>query len=136
MELKQPYIAVDCVVFDKQERLLLIKRKFSPYEGQYALPGGFVEVGETTEQAALRELVEETNVKAQQPRLVGVYSEPARDPRRHVISVAYLVPFVEAVPQAGDDAASASFVANWQDIPLAFDHRKIVEDAWRLYKGY
>ena len=88
---KQPAIAVDCVVFDNQGRLLLIQRKNAPFKGNYALPGGFVEYGEATETAARRELLEETGLKlGGKMYLVGVYSDPKRDPRGHTISIAYV----------------------------------------------
>jgi 8-oxo-dGTP diphosphatase len=125
----QPWIAADCVVFDAQDRLLLIRRKNPPFQGQYALPGGFVELGETTEAAALRELKEETGIDAREPELIGVYSDPNRDPRHHCISTAYLVFVHEAKPIAGDDAAAAEFVDKWNELTLAFDHEKIVQDA-------
>jgi 8-oxo-dGTP diphosphatase len=129
MEHRQPALAADCVVFDPQGRLLLIRRKNLPFQGQYALPGGFVEYGETTEQAATRELAEETGLTAVALSLVGVYSDPARDPRQHIVSIAYLVQVADFVPRAGDDAASVAFVANWQREVLAFDHNKIAADA-------
>lgn len=132
MAHRQPALAVDCVVFDPQGRLLLIRRKNPPFQGQYALPGGFVDDGETTEQAAARELAEETGLRAASLSLVGVYSDPGRDPRRHVVSIAYLVRVADFVPRAGDDAAGAEFVADWKDETLAFDHNKIVADALAL----
>ena len=132
MDYRQPALAADCVVFDPQGRLLLIRRKNPPFQGQYALPGGFVEYGETTEQAAARELAEETGLHAVALSLVGVYSDPGRDPRGHMVSIAYLVRVSHFVPQAGDDAAHAAFVANWEGETLAFDHNKIVADALAL----
>jgi len=132
MEHRQPALAADCVVFDPQERLLLIRRKNPPFQGQYALPGGFVEYGETTEQAAARELAEETGLRATALLLVGVYSEPGRDPRQHIVSIAYLVRVADYAPRAGDDASEAEFVADWERERLAFDHDKIVADALAL----
>jgi 8-oxo-dGTP diphosphatase len=132
MEHRQPALAADCVVFDPQGRLLLIRRKNPPFQGQYALPGGFVEYGETTEQAAARELAEETGLTAVALSLVGVYSDPGRDPRQHIVSIAYLVRVADFVPRAGDDAAGAEFVANWQRETLAFDHNRIVAGALAL----
>jgi 8-oxo-dGTP diphosphatase len=129
MDHPQPSLAVDCVVFDPQGRLLLIRRKNPPFQGQYALPGGFVDCGETTEQAAARELSEETGLHAVKLSLIGVYSDPKRDPRKHVVSVAYLARVSDFVPQAADDAAQAEFVGDWQGQTLAFDHNKIVSDA-------
>jgi 8-oxo-dGTP diphosphatase len=132
MEHRQPALAADCVVFDPQGRLLLIRRKNPPFQGHYALPGGFVEYGETTEQAAARELAEETGLTATALALIGVYSAPGRDPRGHTVSIAYLVRVADFAPQAGDDAANAEFVAGWQRETLAFDHTKIVTDALAL----
>jgi 8-oxo-dGTP diphosphatase len=132
MEHRQPALAADCVVFDPQGRLLLIRRGNPPFQGQYALPGGFVEYGETTAQAAARELAEETGLRADELTMVGVYSNPARDPRQHVVSIAYLVRVADYVPRAGDDASHAAFVADWQRETLAFDHNRIVSDALAL----
>jgi len=129
MSYKGPALAVDCVVFDGAGRLLLVRRKHAPFAGQYALPGGFVEKGETVEAAALRELKEETGVEGEIVRLVGVYSDPARDPRGHVVSVAFLVRTEETEALAGDDADAAEFVRDWRDLELAFDHNVILRHA-------
>ena len=129
-------LTIDCVVFNQQNELLLIKRGRQPFQGKYALPGGWVEYGETVEQAALRELKEETGVEAHSLQLIGVYSEPNRDPRGHCVSAAFLVQFPDvAVIEAGDDAASAEFVKDWKEIDFAFDHKKILADAVKLRKG-
>jgi 8-oxo-dGTP diphosphatase len=132
MNARHPSLAVDCVTFDPGGRLLLIRRKNPPFEGQYALPGGYVEYGETTERAAARELAEETGLVVTNVSLVGVYSDPHRDPRGHVVSVAYWIETASHDPIAGDDAAEAVFVANWEDLDLGFDHHSIVADAVRL----
>ncbi len=126
-----PALTVDCVVFDEAGRLLLIERGHPPFEGQQALPGGFVDIGETVEAAALRELKEETGLDGAVISLIGVYSDPARDPRGHSVSVAFLIE-TEGAPQAGDDAASAAFVADWRTQNLAFDDNQIVKDALEL----
>jgi 8-oxo-dGTP diphosphatase len=128
----RPWLSVDSVVFDDVGRVLLIRRKNPPYQGQFALPGGFVEVGETTEAAALRELKEEAGIDGSSPRLVGVYSDPSRDPRHHVVSVAYLVAPQSYDVRGGDDASDAQFVENWREEPLAFDHQTIIRDALHL----
>lgn len=130
----QPSLTVDCVVFDAQDRLLLIRRKNEPFKGHYALPGGFVDIGETVETAARRELREETSVEAGAIKLVGVYSDPNRDPRRHTVSAVFLALDYVGAPAAGDDAATAEFVADWQTQSLAFDHDQVVRDAWALWK--
>lgn len=132
MDFKQPGLAADCVFFDSKDRLLLVRRKHPPFEGYYALPGGFIEMGETTEQAALRELKEETGIDAAIAKLVGVYSDPKRDPRGHIISIVYLVHAPDCEPRAGDDAAEAEFVSDWRNKRLAFDHEKVVGDAVAL----
>jgi 8-oxo-dGTP diphosphatase len=129
MNPRNPALAVDCVVFDPAGRLLLIRRKNPPFRGQYALPGGYVDYGESTEHAAARELAEETGLVATNVALVGVYSDPHRDPRGHVVSVAYRVETESHVPHAGDDAATAAFIPDWEELDLAFDHRRIVADA-------
>jgi 8-oxo-dGTP diphosphatase len=131
MKPRNPSLAVDCVVFDPAGRLLLIRRKNPPFQGQYALPGGYVDYGESTEHAAARELAEETSLVATRVALVGVYSDPQRDPRGHVVSIAYRIETAGHDPRAGDDAAAAAFVAGWEDLDLAFDHRVIVADAVR-----
>ena len=127
-----PLLTVDCVALDAQGRVLLIKRGHPPFEGHYALPGGFVDVGETVEEACRRELLEETGVKAGKLTLVGVYSDPARDPRGHTVSAAFLTRVGSVKAIAGDDAAAAEWVAVGPRLKLAFDHRKILRDAFKL----
>jgi 8-oxo-dGTP diphosphatase len=126
---KTPLLTVDCVVFDKSDRLLLIRRANPPFKGRYALPGGFVDVGETVEAAALRELHEETGVNGKIIRLIGVYSNPKRDPRGHTVSCAFLIRPRSTKVAGGDDAASAAFVEDWKSQKLSFDHNQIVADA-------
>lgn len=127
-----PALTTDCVVFDNRGRVLLIRRKYPPFEGQYALPGGFVEVGERVEDACRRELSEETGLKVGELRLVGVYSDPGRDPRGHTCTVGYLARVGEAEPRAGDDAAAAEWVENWRAERLGFDHAQLIADAEKL----
>jgi len=126
---KTPLLTVDCIVFDRTDRLLLIKRGHPPFKGKYALPGGFVEIGETVEAAALRELKEETGIDGKVIARVGVYSNPKRDPRGHTVSAAFLVRPKSTKVIGGDDAASAEFVADWRGLKLAFDHNEILADA-------
>lgn len=131
---KTPLLASDCVVFDAKGRLLLIRRGHPPFKGQYALPGGFAEIGETIEETCRRELMEETGVKAGRLELIGVYSNPKRDPRRHTCSVAFLTRVRNAVAKAGDDAAEVEWVRPSSSLELAFDHAKILEDAMRMLR--
>jgi 8-oxo-dGTP diphosphatase len=132
MKPETPLVAADAVVFDDAGAVLLVRRKFPPFQGQFALPGGFVDIGETTESAALRELKEETGIEGASPMLIGVYSDPKRDPRGHTVGIAYLIQATSFDVRAGDDAADAQFVASWQNESLAFDHRTIVNDALAL----
>ena len=132
---RTPALTTDCVLFDAAGRVLLIRRKHPPFQGAYALPGGFVDVGETVEAACRRELAEETGLEAGPLSLIGVYSDPARDPRGHTVSVAFLATpktAAAAQPVAGDDAAAAEWVADWHGLAIAFDHAQILEQAERL----
>ena len=125
-----PTLTTDCVVFNAKGELLLVKRGNEPFKGAYALPGGFVDVGEEVEAACRRELKEETGVEAGKDLIFfGVYSDPKRDPRGHTVSIAYLVLVDNAVAEAGDDAAAVEWVKNFSALDLAFDHDKIVADA-------
>lgn len=116
--------------------LVLVRRGRPPFEGRWALPGGFVEVGETVEEACAREVREETGLDVEVVRLLGVYSDPKRDPRGHVVSAVFVVRPVggtaaeawEADLAGGDDAAEARAFP-LDDLPeLAFDHGDIVAD--------
>ncbi len=130
-EPKTPYLAVDGILRlwegERFKGLVLIERLYAP-EG-LALPGGFVEVGETVESAVLREIKEETGLYARINRLFGVYSDPKRDPRFHVVSVVFVCD-AEGEPVAGDDAKKVR-VYNLEDLPLdllVFDHKGILLD--------
>lgn len=131
---KTPALAADCVVVDAKHRVLLVRRKYEPFKGQYALPGGFVEIGETVEDACRRELLEETGVKAGKLQLLGVYSHPDRDPRGHICTVTFLTHVRSAIAKAGDDAAAAEWIDDWSGIDLAFDHAKVLADANRALR--
>lgn len=115
--------------------VLLIERGWPPHQGQFALPGGHVDPGETSRAAAARELAEETGVRVAPADLVlvGVYDRPDRDPRGRYVTVVYAVTVPDdTTAQAGDDAAAIQWMP--LDAPggnLAFDHGEIVADAWR-----
>jgi len=126
-----PALAADGVIIHNGA-VLLVRRKYDPFKGCYALPGGSVEIGETVEEACARELLEETGLQVENLRLIGVYSKPDRDPRQHTVSVAFLADADVSKMKAGSDASQVELVANWRHIDLAFDHREIIEDAWRL----
>ncbi len=127
-----PVLTVDAVAI-RDNKILLIKRRYEPFKGKWALPGGKVECGERVEEAVLRELKEETGLDGEIVKLVGVYSDPNRDPRGHYVTVAFLVN-VKGEPKAGSDAKEARWF-DIEEIPwdeLAFDHEKIIKDALRL----
>jgi 8-oxo-dGTP diphosphatase len=125
-----PKLTVD-VVIPSERGVVLIRRGSDPFQGQWALPGGFVEVGETVEEAAVREVAEETGLAVELARLVGVYSDPNRDPRGHNVSVAFLARVLSGELVAATDAAEVS-VLDPGSVDLAFDHRRIVDDALSL----
>jgi 8-oxo-dGTP diphosphatase len=130
---KTPLLTTDCVVCDRDGRVLLIRRGHEPFKGAYALPGGFVDIGETVEAACRREVLEEAGVAVGELRLVGVYSDPRRDPRGHTVSIAYLARLPDAPkPKAGSDAAAAEWVEDWRVLDLAFDHARIIAAAEAL----
>ena len=132
MEYKSPSLAVDGVII-KDNQILLIKRKNDPYKDKWAMPGGFVEYGERTEDAVLREVKEETGLEAKISQLVGVYSDPKRDPRKHVVSITYLLKDISGTERGGDDAKEAKWW-NVNKLPeLAFDHQYIINDALKIY---
>lgn len=122
-----PKLMVD-VVIPSERGVVLVRRGSEPYEGQWALPGGFVEVGETVRQAAVREAAEETGLAVEVSRLVGVYSEPDRDPRGHNVSVAFLTRVLSGQMQAASDAEEVD-VLDHGSVELAFDHARIIADA-------
>ena len=122
-----PKLMVD-VVIPSERGVVLIRRASEPFAGQWALPGGFVELGETVEEAAAREAAEETGLAVEVARLIGVYSEPERDPRGHNVSVAFLVRVLSGELAAGTDASEVS-VLDPSPVELAFDHRRIIDDA-------
>lgn len=106
---RHPSVAVDCVVF-RGDSVLLVRRGGHPYKGKLALPGGFIEEGESAEQAVTRELIEETGIVAHNVRQFGFASTPNRDPRDWNISLIFTAQSDCGNPQGGDDAASAQFV--------------------------
>jgi 8-oxo-dGTP diphosphatase len=128
-----PLLAVDAVIMFAAG-IVLIKRGNPPFKGCYALPGGFVEVGETVEAAAIREAREETGLDIELLGLVGIYSNPDRDPRGHVVSAAFLAQGRGEL-LAGSDARIAE-VFPFKRLPhLAFDHDRIIGDALSLAKS-
>lgn len=135
MSYRNPRITTDGIVV-KNKKILLIERKNHPFKGKWALPGGFVEYGEKTEDAVMREVLEETGLKTKIKQLAGVYSDPNRDPRGHTITVVYILDITAGDIQAGDDASNTKFF-NLNELPdLSFDHNIIIEEVLqRFYHG-
>lgn len=134
----RPMLTADCVVVRSGSEVLLVRRGGEPFKGCWALPGGFMEMDETIEHCAVRELEEETGLRFAERdlRLIGVYSAPGRDPRGRTVTAAYRVELVEQSaengrPVAGDDAAEVRWWPLAALPPLAFDHAEIIAAARR-----
>jgi 8-oxo-dGTP diphosphatase len=136
---QRPSLTVDVVVvapIDDQHKVLLVQRRNSPFEGSWALPGGFVDPHEPLEDAARRELLEETGTEPAHLEQLHTFGAPGRDPRGWTISVAYLAVLEEGAaqsvqPHAGDDAAQVGWFDLLAPPPLAFDHADILAHARR-----
>jgi 8-oxo-dGTP diphosphatase len=135
VKIKQETIkrAVDAVILDEGEKILLIKRKFPPFKDFYALPGGAIDKGENPEEALLREVKEETNLNIEIIRKIGIFDDPNRDPRGEVHSIAYLCKIVgkNQKAESGSDAKEAIFfpIKDIDNFELAFDHEKMIKKA-------
>jgi 8-oxo-dGTP diphosphatase len=141
---KNPIPTVD-VIIEHNSRILMIRRKYEPYKGSLALPGGFVNEGERIEDAARREAKEETSLNIGLRDILGVYSDPRRDPRGHLMSTV----FVGIIPadnntdpgqaSARDDAAKIEWtnLEDFDSTNIAFDHKRILFDykTWKLCGG-
>lgn len=133
----RPAVTADCVVMTKKvvPQVLLIERGADPFKGCWAFPGGFMNMDETTEQCAIRELEEETGMRATDLHQIGAYSKVDRDPRGRTITVAYLTIIDHPIAVTGQDDAAKAL---WWPIdalpPLAFDHEEIMRDAINAYK--
>jgi 8-oxo-dGTP diphosphatase len=129
-----PPVAADAIIelIDRPDRpIVLIERRFLPLG--WAIPGGFVEFGETVEAAAIREAYEETGLVVTISALLGVYSDPARDPRGQTVGVVYAAT-ATGEPRAGDDAGACRCVDPRDPPPLAFDHARILADYCRRFR--
>lgn len=132
----RPAVTADCIVITREAdpKVVLIQRRGEPFKGCWAFPGGFMNMDETTEQCAVRELEEETGLRVSNIRQIGAYSKVDRDPRGRTITVAYLAIIDEPVAVTGQDDAAK---AKWWPVdalpPLAFDHIDIMQDATKVY---
>jgi len=140
MAIKTPHVTVDGVIEIYNEGIfqgiVLIERENLPYG--HALPGGFVDIGESVEDALKREMKEEVQLDVEIVELLGVYSNPKRDPRFHTVSVVYICK-ADQNPIAADDAKAAAVISlnDLQDMDLVFDHNEIISDYLinRIYKS-
>ena len=133
----RPAVTGDCIVITKEvnAKVLLIQRADEPYKGCWAFPGGFLNMDETIEQCAIRELEEETGLKVYDVHQIGAYSKVDRDPRGRTLTVAYLAIIDNPISVLGqDDAAKAEWWPLSALPQLAFDHNDIINDAYTLYK--
>ena len=128
MIYKTPKITIDGII-KKGNEILLIKRRNIPFKNSWALPGGYLEYNEKTEDAVIREIFEETGLVTEIINLIGVYSDPKRDPRGHTVSIIYELRIIKGKLESGDDASDVNFF-NLNNLPdnLSFDHKKIIKD--------
>ncbi len=130
MAYRTPSLTVDGAIV-KENKILLIKRRNNPFKGCWALPGGFVEYNEKVEDAVIREIREETGLNTKIKELIGIYSDPNRDPRGHTVSIVYKLDIIKGNLKSGDDAADTKFF-DFKNLPkLSFDHDKIIKNIRR-----
>jgi 8-oxo-dGTP diphosphatase len=128
------------VILQRDSKVLMVRRKKDPFKDHLALPGGFVNEGETVEEAMKRETMEETSFEVEPVDILGVYSDPKRDPRKHIVTVVFIGIIIGGNSRAADDAASIEWV-KVADIKrqqqIAFDHAQILRDycQWRHSGG-
>jgi 8-oxo-dGTP diphosphatase len=134
LQLNKPTVGltVDAVIEDQKGNVVLIKRKYPPFQNYYALPGGFIKEGEKPMEAVIREVKEETNLDIKIDYKIGVYTEEGRDPRGSVHTTAYKCSIVGDFSKirGGDDSKTAELIpiSELKNIELAFDHKKILND--------
>ena len=135
-DYKIPSLTADIFIFDDDLNFILIKRLNDPFRDCWALPGGFVEYGESVETAAVREAKEETSIDVELVDLVNVYSKPDRDPRGHTVTVAYTAKGDFDSRNADSDAKDIGIfnINDLDDINIAFDHGQIIRDSYNKAK--
>jgi 8-oxo-dGTP diphosphatase len=130
---------VDIILSDHSNKILIIKRKKDPFKDYFSLPGGFVNEGEKVEDAVKREAEEELLVKVEPIDILGVYSDPKRDPRGHIISITFIAKIISGEPKAGDGVAELRWleINDLKNIEFGFDHSKILThyQTWRKNGG-
>jgi 8-oxo-dGTP diphosphatase len=137
-QYRNPTPTVDVIV-ERDSKVLMVRRMKDPFKDRLSLPGGFVNEGETVEVAMQREAMEETALEVFPIEILGVYSDPKRDPRKHIVTVVFIGIIVKGTGRAGDDAASIEWInlANIQEQEIAFDHAQILKDysKWKSSGG-
>jgi 8-oxo-dGTP diphosphatase len=137
-QYRNPTPAVD-VILERDSNILMVRRKKDPFKDHLSLPGGFVNEGETVEHAMKREAMEETSLEVHPIEILGVYSDPTRDPRKHIMTTVFVGIIVGGAIRAGDDAADAEWIklATMEQQKIAFDHTKILHDYqhWKASGG-
>ena len=134
-EAKSPILVVDAII-ERDGKMVLIERKIEPFKGMLAFPGGHVKYEETIEDATRREVKEETSLNVELVDILGVYSDPNRDPRYHTVSMVFIAKPINGNLRAGSDAKDARWFKIYEINPnkLAFDHGKIFKDYLRWKK--
>jgi len=127
LNFPSPYLTVDGIILHKN-RIVLVKRKNPPFKNCYALPGGFVDYGETVENAIVREVKEEAGLETKIKNIFGVYSDPERDPRGHTVTIVYELNVIAGKMKSGSDAKDVKLFSLNNLPELAFDHKKILKD--------
>lgn len=137
-EYRNPTSTAD-IILQRDSKILMVRRRKDPFKGQLALPGGFINEGETAEEAARREAIEETTLEVEPIEILGVYSDPKRDPRKHIMSIVFVGIIVGGSDKAGDDAESIEWVelGTIEKQEIAFDHAQILRDykKWKTSDG-
>ena len=132
---EQVTLSADIIIEFEDGSLVFVERGNPPFKGSWALPGGLMDEGETIEETAVREALEETGLKVKLTGLIGVYSQPDRDPRGRYVSVAFSAIPVGGELKAGDDAKNFLKTAEYAGLQLAFDHNQIIADYKALRKS-
>jgi 8-oxo-dGTP diphosphatase len=133
---RNPVPTIDIIIQEKSNNddnnsistVLLVKRKKDPFKDYFALPGGFIDVGERVEDAVRREAKEELSIEVEPIDILGVYSDPNRDPRGHIMSITFIARIINGEAKAGDDASEIKMVKvdDIDKVKLAFDHSQIL----------
>ncbi len=121
-------LTVDAVITDAAGRVLVMERGTDPFRGTWVFPGGYVDPGETVEQACIREVREELGLEVELTGLIGIYSEPGRDPRGSVVSIAYSAEVMGGTLTVTAEARAHRWLEPGEEVPMGFDHARILAD--------